>query len=106
MGESAAQSSIQPQLDRTSFLDTLPHKLTVEVRRWDPLYSTLHRVETADVDIQVNQHGFAFDAEHVSSVGNSSRCKTGDPFGNADDGNIMNGLVLRPTTSRLLDQDM
>lgn len=65
VGESAAQSSIQAQLDRTSFLDTLPHKLTVEARRWDPLYTTLHRVETADVQIQVNQHGFAFDAQNV-----------------------------------------
>lgn len=65
VGESMAQSSIQDQLDRTSFLDTLPHKLTVEFRRWDPLYTTLHRVETADVDIQVNQFGFAFDAKNV-----------------------------------------
>jgi hypothetical protein len=65
VGESMAQSAIQPQLDRTSFLDTLPHKLTVEIRRWDPLYSTLHRVETADVDIRVNQNGFAFDARNV-----------------------------------------
>jgi hypothetical protein len=65
IGESVAQSSIQAQLDRTSVLDTLPHKLTVEARRWDPLYTTLHRVETADVEIQVNQHGFAFDAKNV-----------------------------------------
>lgn len=65
VGESMAQSSIQAELDRTSFLDTLPHKLVVEMRRWDPLYSTLHRVETADVNIQVNQQGFAFDAKNV-----------------------------------------
>ncbi len=65
IGEDMAQSSIQDQLDRTSFLDTLPHKLTVEARRWDPLYTTLHRVETADVAIQVNHHGFAFDAKNV-----------------------------------------
>jgi hypothetical protein len=65
VGESIAQSTVQEQLDRTSFLDTLPHKLTVEVRRWDPLYFTYHRVETADVQIQVNQHGFAFDARNV-----------------------------------------
>lgn len=65
IGEDVAQGAIQPQLERTSFLDTLPHKLIVEARRWDPLYTTLHRVETADVDIQVNQHGFAFDAENV-----------------------------------------
>lgn len=65
VGESLAQSSIQAQLDRTSFLDTLPHRLTVEIRRWDPLYSTLHLVQTADVEIQVNGHGFAFDAKNV-----------------------------------------
>lgn len=65
IGESMAQSAIQGQLERTSFLDTLPHKLTVEVRRWDPLYSTLHRVETADVAIAVNHLGFAFDARNV-----------------------------------------
>ncbi len=65
IGEGVAQSSVQAQLDRTSFLDTLPHKLTVEVRRWDPLYATHHRVETADVNIQVNQHGLAFDAKNV-----------------------------------------
>lgn len=65
VGESIAQSAIQDQLDRTSFLDTLPHKLIVEARRWDPLYTTLHRVETADVEIHVNQQGFAFDAKNV-----------------------------------------
>lgn len=65
IGEGVAQSAVQPQLDRTSFLDTLPHKLTVESRRWDPLYSTLHRVEAADVEIQVNQFGFAFDVKNV-----------------------------------------
>lgn len=108
VGESAAQSSIQPQLDRTSFLDTLPHKLTVEVRRWDPLYSTLHRVETADVDIQVNQHGFAFDAEHVF-VGRKFQ-----PLQNMvirsetrDDGNILNGLVYRANDiGGYLDNDL
>jgi hypothetical protein len=62
VGASAAQSAIQGELDRTSFLDTLPHKLIVESRRWDPLYSTLHRVETADVQVAINLAGFAFDA--------------------------------------------
>ena len=65
IGEGVAEEAIQPELERTSFLDTLPHKLVVEARRWDPLYTTLHRVETADVAIQVNQHGFAFDAQNV-----------------------------------------
>ncbi len=96
VGESMAQSSIQAQLDRTSFLDTLPHKLTVEVRRWDPLYSTHHRVETADVDIQVNQHGFAFDAKNVF-IGRRFQ-----PLQNMvirsetrDAANVVNGLVYR-----------
>ena len=96
VGEGMAQSSIQPQLDRTSFLDTLPHKLTVEIRRWDPLYSTLHRVETADVDVQVNQHGFAFDAENVF-IGRKFQ-----PLQNMvirsetrDAGHAMDGLVYR-----------
>lgn len=96
VGESMAQSSIQAQLDRTSFLDTLPHKLTVEFRRWDPLYSTLHRVETADVEIQVNQLGFAFDAKNVF-IGRKFQ-----PLQNMvirsetrDADNAVNGLVYR-----------
>ena len=108
VGESMAQSSIQTQLDRTSFLDTLPHKLTVEIRRWDPLYSTLHRVETADVHIQVNQNGFAFDAANVF-VGRKfqplqnmvirSETRGGD--------HAVNGLVYRASDiGRYLDNDL
>ena len=96
VGEGMAQSAIQPQLDRTSFLDTLPHKLTVEIRRWDPLYSTLHRVETADVDIKANQDGFAFDARNVF-IGRKFQ-----PLQNMvirsetrDADNLVNGLVYR-----------
>ena len=108
VGESMAQSSIQTQLDRTSFLDTLPHKLTVEIRRWDPLYSTLHRVETADVQIQVNQNGFAFDAANVF-VGRKFQ-----PLQNMvirsetrDAGNAVNGLLYRASDiGRYLDNDL
>lgn len=96
VGESMAQSSIQPELDRASFLDTLPHKLIVEERRWDPLYSTLHRVEVADVDIRVNENGFAFDARDVF-VGRKFR-----PLENMvirsetrDADNAVNGLIYR-----------
>ena len=55
IAEGIAGPVVEAELERTSFLDTLPHKLVVEVRRWDPLYSTLHRVETADVDVAANQ---------------------------------------------------
>jgi hypothetical protein len=65
VAEGTARSAIQAELDRASFLDALPHKLLVELRRWDPLYFTHHRVETAGVDIRVNQHGFAFDARKM-----------------------------------------
>ncbi len=65
VGEDAAAGVIQSELDRTSFLDTLPHKLTVEKRRWDPLYFTTHRLETAVDDLVVNDDGFAFSANDV-----------------------------------------
>jgi hypothetical protein len=108
VGESFAQESIQAQLDRTSFLDTLPHKLTVEVRRWDPLYSTLHRVEVADVGIQVNQHGFAFDAKNVF-IGRKFQ-----PLQNMvirsetrDTDNALSGLVYRANDlGNYLDNDL
>lgn len=108
VGESMAQSAIQPQLDRTSFIDTLPHKLTVELRRWDPLYSTLHRVETANVDIQVNQHGFAFDAQNLF-IGRKFQ-----PLQNMvirsetrDADNLVDGLVYRANDiGNYLDSDL
>lgn len=62
VAEGIAGPVIDAELERTSFLDTLPHKLVVEVRRWDPLYSTFHRVETADVAVGATNEGFAFDA--------------------------------------------
>ena len=62
IAEGIAGSVVQAELERTSFLDTLPHKLIVEAHRWDPLYTTFHRVETADVDVSANNDGFAFDA--------------------------------------------
>ena len=62
IAEGIAGSVVQAELERTSFLDTLPHKLIVEAHRWDPLYTTFHRVETADVDVSANNEGFAFHA--------------------------------------------
>jgi hypothetical protein len=56
---------VAPGGDATSFLDTLPHKLLVEERRWDPLYFTQHRVETADVAVLVNDEGFAMSAREL-----------------------------------------
>ena len=61
-GAEAAGSAIESEGGMTSFLDTLPHKLVVEQRRWDPLYATDHRVETGDVDVLVNADGFAMAA--------------------------------------------
>jgi hypothetical protein len=65
VGEDAAAGVIQSELDKTSFLDTLPNKLTVEKRRWDPLYFTTHRVEAAVDDLVVNDSGFAFSANDL-----------------------------------------
>ena len=71
-GAQAAGTAITEQGGTTSFLDTLPHKLIVETRRWDPLYFTDHRVETGDVDVLVNAAGFAMDAE-ILFIGHRSR---------------------------------
>lgn len=65
MGEEAAAGVIQSELDRSSFLDTLPNKLMVEKRRWDPLYFTTHRIEAAVDDLAVNNQGFAFSANDL-----------------------------------------
>ena len=65
IGGDAAAGIIQAELDRTSFLDTLPNKLIVEQRRWDPLYFTTHRVEAAVHDLVVNDSGFAFSANDL-----------------------------------------
>lgn len=64
-GAEAAGDAIAGEGGLTSFLDTLPHKLVVETRRWDPLYVTDHRVETADVELTVDADGFAMDAAEL-----------------------------------------
>lgn len=106
VGEGLAQTAIQEELERTSFLDTLPHKLIVESRRWDPLYTTLHRVETADVELAVTGDGFALDARNVF-IGRKFvplanmviRSETRD----AD--NAVNGLVYRANDIRAFLQN-
>ncbi len=72
VAEGIAGPAIDAELERTSFLDTLPHKLVAEVRRWDPLYSSLHRVETGDVTVVATSAGFAFDAAALF-VGRTTR---------------------------------
>jgi hypothetical protein len=96
VGEDAAAGVIQAQLDKTSFLDTLPNKLTVEQRRWDPLYFTTHRVEAAVDDLVVNNSGFAFSANDLF-IG-----KKFAPLNNMviraptrDEDGVVNGLVYR-----------
>lgn len=64
-GAEAAGSAIESEGGITSFLDTLPHKLLIETRRWDPLYFTDHRVETADVAVAANLSGFAMSAQSL-----------------------------------------
>ena len=109
VGESMAGAAIQTELDRTSFLDTLPHKLIAEKRRWDPLYSTLHRVEIGDASLRADDAGFAFDAGRLF-VGKKTvplanmviRSETRDAVG------VIDGLVYRadlkavfPATDRM-----
>jgi hypothetical protein len=64
-GAEAAGDAIASEGGMTSFLDTLPHKLLVEQRRWDPLYATDHRIETGDVEVLVNADGFAMAASSL-----------------------------------------
>ncbi len=96
VGEDAAAGVIQSELDKTSFLDTLPNKLTVEKRRWDPLYFTTHRVEAAVDDLVVNNSGFAFSANDLF-IG-----KKFEPLADMvtraptrDDAGAINGLLYR-----------
>lgn len=95
-GEAVAAPIVKSEIERTSFLDTLPHKLIVEQRRWDPLFDTLHRVETGNATLQVNTQGFAFAASDLF-VGRKHqpvdhvviRSET------RDDAGVVNGLIYR-----------
>jgi hypothetical protein len=61
-GADAAADVLASQGLVTSFLDTLPHKLVVETRRWDPLYTTDHRIEAAEAKLVVTDAGLALTA--------------------------------------------
>jgi hypothetical protein len=107
-GAQSAGSTLTEQGAVTSFLDTLPHKLTVETHRWDPLYSTDHRIEVADASVVVDDNGFAMDAASVL-VGRRTR-----PLGSmvvrdatrAPDGTVR-GLVYRANDlGRFLSTDI
>jgi hypothetical protein len=81
---------------RLSFLNTLPHKLRVEKRRWDPLYHTIHQVEMEADWYAVNNYGLAF------SAGNLFVGKRFEPLTNMvirkesrDADSIMNGVYYR-----------
>jgi hypothetical protein len=108
VGEDAAAGVIQSELDKTSFLDTLPNKLTVEKRRWDPLYFTTHRVEAAVDDLVVNDSGFAFSANDLF-IG-----KKFEPLADMviraptrDDAGAVNGLLYRAKDLRsFIDTDL
>jgi hypothetical protein len=108
VGEDAAAGVIQSELDKTSFLDTLPNKLTVEKRRWDPLYFTTHRVEAAVDDLVVNDSGFAFSANDLF-IG-----KKFEPLADMviraptrDDDGAINGLLYRAKDLQsFLDTDL
>jgi hypothetical protein len=108
IGEDAAAGVIQSELDKTSFLDTLPNKLTVEKRRWDPLYFTTHRLEAAVDDLVVNDSGFAFSANDLF-IG-----KKFEPLSDMviraptrDDTGAVNGLLYRAKDLQpFLDTDL
>jgi hypothetical protein len=108
VGEDAAAGVIQSELDKTSFLDTLPNKLTVEKRRWDPLYFTTHRVEAAVDDLVVNDSGFAFSANDLF-IGKKFEPLT-DMVIRAptrDDAGAVNGLLYRAKDLRpFIDTDL
>src|SRR5439155_27028993 len=56
---------VEESADAT-FLDTLPHRVTVMDRRWDPLYRTHHQVVAlVDGAVTVNRSGIAFEGTAV-----------------------------------------
>ena len=62
--EPIAKSEVGDRADEAfdaNFLDAIPHRLTVERRRWDPFYYTLHQVVALiDDQVQINDDGIAF----------------------------------------------
>ena len=43
-----------------SFFDALPHRLTVETRRWDPFYDTHHEIVAKTDAVQITHAGIGF----------------------------------------------
>lgn len=62
--EPIAKSEVGDRADEAfdaNFLDAIPHRITVERRRWDPFYYTQHQVVALIDDlVQINDDGIAF----------------------------------------------
>jgi hypothetical protein len=54
-----AREAVLSEFD-ASFFDALPARLTIERRRWDPFYWTLHQVAGRVTEVVFNERGFAF----------------------------------------------
>lgn len=96
MGADAASGVIAGEMGKTSFLDTLPHKLLIEQRRWDPLYFTSHRLEGDIRNLVINDKGFAFSAQDTFLGKNFepiSHMVIRDVHRDLD--NIIDGLIYR-----------
>jgi hypothetical protein len=90
-------SAVKSKFDPKAFVATFPHKLPVEIRRWDPLYTTKHCVEIALDELVINDAGFAFSAKDLfigkqfePSIDMVIRAVTRDQAGGP-----MTGLVYR-----------
>jgi hypothetical protein len=62
VGEDVAAPMIDAQLEDASLLEAFPNKLAVEVRRWDPMYTTLHQVVSLVNEVAINRKGMGFAA--------------------------------------------
>ena len=72
-----------------SFLDTLPHRVTAERRRWDPLYVTKHQTVTLLDAVQITDAGIGFSG--VAALG-----KEPEPIDDVvirDEGRDVNAIV-------------
>ena len=55
--EHLATDLIENKVDDTGILDTFPNKLTIEKKRWDPLYDTNHQVHVSISQIEIINEG-------------------------------------------------
>jgi hypothetical protein len=61
--EPIALNMIKEEADRmvdASFFDAIPHRLTVETRRWDPMYKTHHEIVAKTDAVQITNDGIGF----------------------------------------------